>query len=623
MNEISLSLLNEEDILLKYIGNPEILKKRAIKKKLISFDKVSDDKYILRNPKSYEIEDLINHLKSFCNANNLNCLLGQDVLKKMNQGILNIVEKQLIGENIKKYSQLEKEEFLEFSKVLKSEMERELFDMQLLAAYHAYKVKRNMNFSVPGSGKTSMVYGLFAFLNSKYSNEVVNRIVVICPKNAFKAWKDEFILNFGSKKKIKLLSIDDKVNFEYELVYNLKSYNLILINYEKMKSIGPFMNKLNTESLFVFDEIHRIKNPSGVYAINVIERIKTTGHMCALTGTPMPNGYMDLINMLKVLFRDEFDIMDFGKFDFKNLTQDEKKIINKAVNPFFTRITKNELNVPKINSDIVINVPLNNDEKKAVEIVLNKNYSALLKSIRLTQVLSVPQKVNNTISKSDILYDEKIYDEIINSKFTEFELSQINKIEKSSKMKKIIFLIKDLVKQEKKILVWCQYIDSISEIREHLIKIKINVKIITGVIPNSERELIIDEFNNGFFDVLISNPQTLAESVSLHKICHDAIYFELNYDLAKFLQSKDRIHRIGLGINQYTQYYFFNCEITDGCYYEEKILDRLKYKEAEMIKFLESDSYVHTEDKTGSKQALINIFREIRQEKNASRKGTY
>ncbi|WP_221857262.1 hypothetical protein, partial [Staphylococcus epidermidis] len=49
----------------------------------------------------------------------------------------------------------------------------------------------------------------------------------------------------------------------------------------------------------------------------------------------------------------------------------------------------------------------------------------------------------------------------------------------------------------------------------------------------------------------------LAESVSLYKTCHDAIYYEYSYNLVHLLQIKDRINRLGLKPDDYTQYYYF------------------------------------------------------------------
>lgn len=46
--------------------------------------------------------------------------------------------------------------------------------------------------------------------------------------------------------------------------------------------------------------------------------------------------------------------------------------------------------------------------------------------------------------------------------------------------------------------------------------------------------------------VLISNPATLGEGISLHQVCHDAIYVDRDFIAGRFLQSLDRIHRLGL-----------------------------------------------------------------------------
>ena len=46
--------------------------------------------------------------------------------------------------------------------------------------------------------------------------------------------------------------------------------------------------------------------------------------------------------------------------------------------------------------------------------------------------------------------------------------------------------------------------------------------------------------------VLLSNAATLGEGISLHQVCHDAVYVDRDYMAGRFLQSLDRIHRLGL-----------------------------------------------------------------------------
>ena len=52
--------------------------------------------------------------------------------------------------------------------------------------------------------------------------------------------------------------------------------------------------------------------------------------------------------------------------------------------------------------------------------------------------------------------------------------------------------------------------------------------------------------------VLIANPAACSEGISLHKVCHYALYLDRNYNAAQYLQSEDRIHRLGLDPDQKT-----------------------------------------------------------------------
>ena len=95
---------------------------------------------------------------------------------------------------------------------------------------------------------------------------------------------------------------------------------------------------------------------------------------------------------------------------------------------------------------------------------------------------------------------------------------------------------------------------------------------------------MIEDFKKWKIKVLIANPHTMAESVSLHRWCHDAIYFEYSFNLTHLIQSKDRIHRLWLPDGQYTQYYFL-C-LTNG--WEEDSIDLRTYnrlqEKAEIMK---------------------------------------
>ena len=188
----------------------------------------------------------------------------------------------------------------------------------------------------------------------------------------------------------------------------------------------------------------------------------------------------------------------------------------------------------------------------------------------------------------DIEYDEELIDFV---DYTDDMVCAIKNIDVTSKKRKCIDIIKSLVKNNKKVIVWSIFIDSIKSIQEILKKNGLEAAAIYGGVELEQREEILNSFRNGEYDVLITNPHTLAESVSLHSICHDAVYFEYSYNLVHLLQSKDRIHRLGLPENQYTQYHFLKTVFKhDGLEYslDEKVYERLLEKEQTMLDAIEN-----------------------------------
>ena len=85
--------------------------------------------------------------------------------------------------------------------------------------------------------------------------------------------------------------------------------------------------------------------------------------------------------------------------------------------------------------------------------------------------------------------------------------------------------------------------------------------------------------------MLIANPAACAESISLHKICHDAIYLDRTFNCGQFIQSLDRIHRIGLEQNEIVNYHILIAKDT----IDETIDRRLDEKLETMIRVLEDD----------------------------------
>jgi SNF2 family DNA or RNA helicase len=100
------------------------------------------------------------------------------------------------------------------------------------------------------------------------------------------------------------------------------------------------------------------------------------------------------------------------------------------------------------------------------------------------------------------------------------------------------------------------------------------------------REALIRKFlEDPSCRAMIANPAACGESISLHMACHDAIYVDRSFNCAHYLQSLDRIHRLGLPPDTTTSYYLLICQDS----IDEIVHHRLKEKMRRMRDVTEGD----------------------------------
>ena len=439
---------------------------------------------------------------------------------------------------------------------------------------------------------TSSVLGVFAYLQDCGN---VDKVVVICPKNAFESWKNEFNICFKDKQELKCFDVQSNISSQqkhYILNYDYKQYNLFLFNYESLNSYKQEIKRLvKNGTLLVYDEVHKAKGINGERATNSIEIAKDANYVITMTGTPIPNSYLDIYNNLHILYPNEYDsFFGFKEQLLKNPNESERNLINDRIKPFYCRTSKEQLCVPPANQDIFYLEDATSNENRAAEILYSKyqrNKFALI--IRLLQLESCPELLLEKLDFSEFrdILDISIEPDELDYSDASSELKNlVQNIGTTVKTKKCIQLVQNLYNANKPVIIWTLFRKSISNLRTLLNEIGIPSEEITGGTSMEDRKIILDKFLNNEIKVLITNPQTLAESVSLHSICHDAIYYEYSYNLVHLLQSKDRIHRLGLPDNQYTQYYYLQIlfKINDIDYsLDEMIYDRLKLKEHIML----------------------------------------
>ncbi|MFV8459162.1 SNF2-related protein [Mycoplasma sp. CR] len=560
----------------------------------------------------FKIRNILKLITKICSNLNFNIEISDNLHDKILNTEKFIKEKTNLGKDIKNIKNFKNNEFsqehinekyFEFKKVLEENIKRPLNQSQLEDAFFHFIIQRSGNYSVPGSGKTATALGTFYYL---YKKGIVNRMIVISPVNAFLSWKDEIKALFYEK------------NLEPYVLRGTNNYScaqmgahvITILNFEKVNISNVYyeLNRLVDEKTFiVIDESHKIKNPNGKIASHIVKLIenKEPTFVLFLTGTPVPNSYQDLYNPTRIFFGHD-NLQHYFNYTPEQL-RGSKNIdkpnvvriiqdVNEKIYPFFVRTSKEDLNIPAANEIMLLETKASEQETALANNISNTfSKSHFVGYIRLMQLESNPELLKEKIDQDDIknyflLDEDDNFQEIDSEKIFDKEL---NGLTNSSKFYELIKLVKRLVIEEKKkIIIWCIFKKTINKICNYLIdELNINASYIDGSTKPEEREIILKKFQKGIGDVLITNPHTLAESVSLHQHCHDAIYYELSYNLVHYQQSKNRIHRLGIKQDQYTQYYvvsqFYEDNSTEDYNLMKITLERLLEKEEVQHKAVE------------------------------------
>lgn len=584
-----------------YSSKPEILLQDFWRFKINHWiENIENNEIYFKKISILNIKEIIN---SFPDREiNFSKNISDELSKYLIEKEMYLEERSRVGLSIKQKDACILDKFELYKQTLDTLMIRHLRPKQMWDSFFMYVMKKSANFSVPGSGKTSSALGVYAMLKHE---KKVNKIVVVGPKNCFVSWKDEYKACFGNKK-VNIFDVqDDGLGSKYikNHLINSDNYELFLFNYESLNNYRDNLKKIiSSNTLLVFDEIHKVKKYGGKRALDALYISSEAKYTIAMTGTPIPNSYADIYNLLNVLYQNDYN--DFFNFSYNQLSKIDSldaDEVNEKINPFFCRTTKKDLNVPEAEKDHIEKSFASDEENKVFSFIWNayKDKSYFLFYIRLMQLESNPEHLKHAITEEDVkdcYFDDEDMNIFSKEKDT-FQLTNeikeiVNKISGSSKKQKCIDLIKKLIFENKKVLLWCIFINTIHFFERTLKSFGIKVGIIYGNVSPDERERILNDFKNGDLQVLISNPHTLAESVSLHKNCHDAIYFEYSFNLVHLLQSKDRIHRLGLPDGQYTQWYYMQQVYTvnnNNYSLGESIYHRLLEKEQTMLNAIDKN----------------------------------
>lgn len=568
-----------------------------------------------------DINKTIDKLKKVCEYISAELVFSGKVSEAVNNYALEEEKFHIFSEKARliRDNCCDKEDFQKFVDSLSINLKnRSLYELQLLSAYHLAFSQNACNFSVPGAGKTSVVYGAFAYLSNLPADDskYVDKLLIISPLSAFGPWELEYEECFGEKPSTKRLNGKVSVDEKKQYLYSRTPAKITLLSYNSVPSLKDELIYFlkNNQVMVVLDEAHKIKNTSGgITANGVLDIAQYCSSRVVLTGTPAPNGYEDLYNLYKFIWPTK-KVIPFEIYQLKDMSKQESdsrvETLLNAVAPFFIRVKKSDLGIPMATEHEPIIVPMGSAQRRIYDVIEKKYMNEIVSSkgnsfkqdlikarlIRMMQaatnpnLLSVPlqQFANNEgVDAKEVVEDSSLIKEVL----------EYSKNETPAKFIKAKELIEKIIASGGKVVVWAIYVKSILDFQEYLLENGIDCRTLYGATPVATgdeedddtietREKIIAEFHkeDSSFKVIIANPFAASESISLHKVCHNAIYMERSFNAAHFIQSKDRIHRYGLKPGIETNYYYLLSEDS----IDSVINDRLRAKEERLREIIES-----------------------------------
>jgi len=569
--------------------------------------------------------EILPELIEYLNKSNINyelCKTCKSLIESYQKTLQGFEKLKELAANYKDgiFNEIEIQEFNQSLNDLLS-ADRKLKEHQKKAAYHLYLLGNGANFSVPGSGKTSVVLSVYEKLKKEGK---VNTLFVVGPLACFGPWRNEYELTLGRKPVYNILAGGEQYNRKLNYyVDNSTKSELYLTTFQTLlydqNEVKVLFEQEGINIFLVIDEAHYVKRIEGEWAKAVLNIGTLAKHKCVLTGTPMPRSYTDAFNLFDFLWPNNNVIDEDSRNRIRHLEDQgdyntASDIINDKVGPLFYRVRKTELGLTKQRFHDPIIVAMNPYERQIYDAIETRieNYpkaeyarniefvSRLYRGriIRLRQAISYAGLLRTAINgyEEDLLGEDSELKEIVKN---------YDNLEVPSKISALINQIKKLNDEGHKVVIWAHFIGTLELIQNHLYKRGLNCKMIYGGTPiereakiNEEsREQIRDEFvdPNSNLDILIANPGACAESISLHKTCQHAIYYDLSYNCAQYLQSLDRIHRVGGSEKKVANYYFFQYEGT----IDNDILEDVKMKAQKMYDIIEQDFGIYSLDMFG------------------------
>lgn len=463
---------------------------------------------------------------------------------------------------------------------------RELKSFQVRDLGRLLAMPNGANFSVPGAGKTTVAYALY---EAERLAGRVRRLLVVAPLSAFDSWITE-----GKDCFAEALSVS-----RYDGSPVSRTAEVCLANYQRLaasyKELGAWVR--DSPSHVVLDEAHRMKRGwAGEWGRASLNLAYLAVRRDVLSGTPAPQSFRDLEALLDFAWPGQARrILPATVFE-RSPPSDAAAQVASAIGPYFVRTTKSELHLKPPKREVIL-IPLKGLQRDIYQALRNQ-YSGQFPLTRRTRtdfakmgevVMYLLEAATNPAllpaggsQFDDIAFRHPPLEIPAGSPLTTL-LANYARFETPRKFVELAKIVKANAEAGRKTLIWTNFVRNIFALEKLLGRYR--PAAIHGGIPSEitqsnasrTREDELKRFRSSAdCMVLIANPAATSEGVSLHRECHEAVYVDRTFNAGQYLQSVDRIHRLGMDPNVDTRIRFLVTEDTVDRVVDHRISEKVE-----------------------------------------------
>lgn len=491
------------------------------------------------------------------------------------------------------------------------ELGRDLLPHQEQAVIHGLTAGNAANFSVPGSGKTAATLAIAA---THMASGTIDLILVVGPLSCFGPWEKE--VRTALPRRLSTRRIRGSAARRRAAYNGFRRGELVLMSYASVAADRLALVEIcrTLKVMLVVDESHRVKRfRGGIWAPALMEIAKFARIRMILSGTPMPQSGRDLYSQLNILWPS--GELTGPREDFAARVDRDFASVLRDLQPFVSRTPKHALGLPPF-TVVRHEVPLEGTQAEIYDLIANHlrrrtetadGWREKLESLRRGRPIRLLQAASNPdlLNRADSYYHLPRVEPASASLMDRLE--SYRSVDQPSKSLFALQLVQSVAAAGGKVVCWSNFLTNLDQFSE-LVRsagvrcFQIDGRVAagdealddagTGLRVNPEdtdtRERIIEDFLNTVgAAVLVANPASCSESISLHRTCHTAIYLDRSYDCALFLQSIDRIHRLGLPSNVTVKVHVLLATLDGRATIDHLVDASLARKEATMLQLLQ------------------------------------